>query len=97
VNFHPSLPWCKELIDAWIRDTVVTEGKVFRQVSQNGTRQDEGVTTDVVWYAVKQYAQRIGIEHLAAHDLRRYAESRIMPNFNAARAWIKEEPINGSA
>jgi IS5 family transposase len=34
----------------------VTEGKVFRRVSKNGTRQDEGVTTDVVWYAVKRYA-----------------------------------------
>jgi integrase len=67
----PVPAWCKGLIDAWIRDTGVTEGKVFRRVSKNGTRQDEGVTTDVVWYAVKRYAKRIGIEHLAPHDLRR--------------------------
>jgi integrase len=63
--------WCKGLIDAWIRETGVTEGKVFRRVSKNGTRQDEGVTTDLVCYAVKQYAKRIGIEHLAPRDLRR--------------------------
>jgi integrase len=29
------------------------------------------VTTDVVRYAVKRYARRIGIDHLAPHDLRR--------------------------
>jgi integrase len=67
----PVPAWCKGLIDAWTRDTGVTEGKVFRRVSKNGTRQDQGVTTDVVWYAVKRYAKRIGIEHLAPHDLRR--------------------------
>ena len=27
--------------------------------------------TDVVWYAVKRYAKRIGPDHLAPHDLRR--------------------------
>jgi integrase len=48
----------------------VTEGKVFRRVLKNGARQDDGVKTDVVWYAVKRYAKRIGLDHLA-HDLRR--------------------------
>ena len=67
----PVPAWCKGLIDVWIRDTGVTEGKVFRRVSKNGTRQDEAVTTDVVWCAVKRYAKRIGIGHLAPHDLRR--------------------------
>ena len=63
--------WCKSLIDAWLRGSRVTEGKVFRRVSKNGTRQDDGVKTDVVWYAVKRYAKRIGLDHLAPHDLRR--------------------------
>jgi integrase len=76
----PVPAWCKGLIDAWIHDIGVTEGKVFRRVSKNGIRQDEGVITDVVWYAVKRYAKRIGIDHLAPHDLRRYAVYRIMPN-----------------
>jgi integrase len=67
----PVPAWCKGLIDVWIHDTGVTEGTVFRRLSKNGTRQDEGVTTDVVWYAVKRYAKRIGIDHLAPHDLRR--------------------------
>jgi integrase len=51
----PVPSWCKDLIDVWIHDTGVAEGKVFRRVSKNGIRQDEGVTTDVVWYAVKRY------------------------------------------
>jgi hypothetical protein len=34
------------------------------RVSKSGTRQDEGVKTDVVWYAVKRYAKRIVPDHL---------------------------------
>jgi len=67
----PVPPWCKGLIDVWLRDSRVTEGKVFRRVSKNGARQDVGVTSDVVWYAVKRYAKRIGVDGLAPHDLRR--------------------------
>jgi integrase len=67
----PVPPWCKGLIHVWLRDSRVTEGKVFRRVSKDGARQDAGVTSDVVWYAVKQYAKRIGVDRLAPHDLRR--------------------------
>ena len=67
----PVPPWCKDPIDVWLRDSRVTEGKVFRRVSKNGARQDPGVTSDVVWYAVKRCAKRIGVDHLALHDLRR--------------------------
>jgi integrase len=67
----PVPPWCKGLLDVWLHETGVTEGKVFRRVSKNGTWQDEGVTTDVVWYAVKRYGKRIGVDGLAPHDLRR--------------------------
>ena len=66
----PVPTWCKGFLDAWLHDGGVTEGKVFRRVSKNGARQGEGVTTDVVWYAVRRYAKRIGIDHLAPHDLR---------------------------
>ena len=67
----PVPPWCKGLIDVWFQDSRVNEGKIFRRVSKNGSRQDAGVTSDVVWYAVKQYAKRIGVDRLAPHDLRR--------------------------
>lgn len=63
--------WCKALIDVWLCDSGVAEGKVFRRVSKCGAREDAGVTTDAVWCAVKRYAKRIGFDHLAPHDLRR--------------------------
>lgn len=72
----PVPAWCKGLIDVWLRDSRVTEGKVFRRVLKNGTRQDDGVTADVVWFAVKRYAKKIGLDHLAPHDLRRTCARR---------------------
>jgi integrase len=63
--------WCKGLVDVWLRDSGVNEGKVFRRVLKNGARQDAGVTANVVWYAVKRCAKRAGIGNLAPHDLRR--------------------------
>jgi integrase len=63
--------WCKALLDSWLRDSGVSAGKVFRRSSKGGSRQDIGVTTDVVWCAVKPYAKQVGFDHLAPHDLRR--------------------------
>jgi integrase len=67
----PVPKWCKDLIDVWLRESRVTEGKIFRRISKNGADLDAGMTTDAVWYAVKQYAKRVGADHLAPHDLRR--------------------------
>jgi integrase len=63
--------WCKGLVDVWLLQSGVNEGKVFRRVLKNGARQDAGVTANVVWYAVKRCAKRAGIGNLAPHDLRR--------------------------
>jgi site-specific recombinase XerD len=63
--------WCKSLVDNWLRDSEVSGGRVFRRVLKNGARQDAGVTPNVVWYAVKRCAHRVGISNLAPHDLRR--------------------------
>lgn len=63
--------WCKALIDIWLRASGVTDGKVFRRIWKNKTELDFGVATDVVWCAVRRYAKKIGVDHLAPHDLRR--------------------------
>jgi integrase len=63
--------WCKRLVHVWLRDSGVNGGKVFRRDLKNGARQDAGVTANVVWYAVKRCAKRVGIGNLAPHDLRR--------------------------
>ena len=67
----PVPAWCKALVDCWIRHSDVREGRVFRRILKNGTRRDDGVTANVVWYAVKRCARQAGIENLAPHDLRR--------------------------
>jgi integrase len=63
--------WSKELIDARLLHSGVSEGKVFRQVFKGGVIQPSGVTANVVWYAVKRCAGQVGIGNLAPHDLRR--------------------------
>jgi integrase len=61
----PVPAWCKVLVDLWLRDSGVTGGRIFRRILKNGTRQDGGVTPNVVWYAVKRCAKLVGIDHLA--------------------------------
>ena len=67
----PIPEWCMNLINAWLRDSGVTGGRIFRRISKHGPQLEAGVTTDAVWSAVKRHAKRIGIDHLAPHDLRR--------------------------
>jgi len=67
----PVPAWCKGLVDVWLSEAGVSEGKVFRRVLKNGVRQDAGVTANVVWYAVKRCARLASIDNLAPHDLRR--------------------------
>jgi len=40
----------------------------------------DGITPKAIWHVVKAAAKRADIKNLAPHDLRRYAEPRIMPN-----------------
>ena len=44
------------------------------------------MTVKAVWHIVKESARSIGVAKLAPHDLRSYAESRIMPNARAMAA-----------
>lgn len=67
----PVPSWCKTLVDAWLRQSGVSDGKVFRRVLKGGVLDGTGVTVNVVWYAVKRCAGQAGISNLAPHDLRR--------------------------
>jgi integrase len=67
----PVPTWSKQLLDAWLQRSAVSEGRVFRRISKQGKRQEAGVTANVVWYAVKRCAGQAGIANLAPHDLRR--------------------------
>jgi integrase len=67
----PVPSWSKQLLDAWLSHSGISEGRVFRRISKQGKRQEAGVTANVVWYAVKRCAGQAGIANLAPHDLRR--------------------------
>jgi integrase len=71
VRTVPVPTWVKELVDRWMLAAKVTEGHVFRAVSRHGTAWGRGISENVVWYVVRQCALRLGLEHLAPHDLRR--------------------------
>ena len=76
----PIPAWVKAALDQWIRAAGVTEGKIFRAVARFGKVWGDGISQNVVWYVVRTCRQNAGLEHIAPHDLRSYAESGIMPN-----------------
>ena len=76
----PIPEWVKAALDQWTAAARVTEGRIFRAVARMGKVWGKGISQNVVWYVVKSCCERAGLEHIAPHDLRSYAESRIMPN-----------------
>ena len=88
--------WVKAALDERTSAAGINEGKIFRAVARDKVW-GVGISQNVVWYVVKGCYEKAGLHHIAPHDLRRYAESRIMPSVTAVRAWDKEEPVNGSA
>jgi integrase len=49
----------------------VTAGRIFRAISRHGTSWGKGISENVVWYVVRRCAERMQLDHLAPHDLRR--------------------------
>jgi site-specific recombinase XerD len=71
VRTVPIPDWVKNAVDAWKTAARIAEGPLFRSIRKNGVMWGKGLTQNVVWYVVKECAQRAGIEKLAPHDLRR--------------------------
>jgi len=61
----------KGAVDRWLTAAPVTSGRVFRAVSRHGTPWGTGISENVVWYVVRNCAQRLELDHFAPHDLRR--------------------------
>jgi integrase len=74
ISTVPVPSWVKDAIDEWKQASGVTEGALFRPIHRTGRVWGTGVTAKVLWEIVRQAASRAGIEKLAPHDLRRYAE-----------------------
>ena len=63
--------WVKNAVDRWTLAAKVEEGRIFRAVSRHGSAWGRGITESVVWYAVRDCARRLQLDHIAPHDLRR--------------------------
>ena len=63
--------WVKAALDQWTDAARVTQGKVFRAVASTGKVWGQGISQNVVWYVVKTCCERVGLQHIAPHDLRR--------------------------
>jgi integrase len=72
--------WVKEAVDGWTSLSGITDGRIFRSINKAGKIWGDGMTPKVIWEIVKHAAAAAGIEKLAPHDLRRYADFRNMPS-----------------
>jgi site-specific recombinase XerD len=86
VRTVPVPDWVTGLLNDWTAAAGIKSGSLLRRVSSAGKVWGETVTEKLVWHVVKEFAATIGVSKLAPHDLRRYAESRIMPSPDAI-AW----------
>jgi site-specific recombinase XerD len=63
--------WVKAAIDRWISAASVAAGRAFRAVSRHGTPWGKGISENVIWYVVRRCTERMRLDHVAPHDLRR--------------------------
>ena len=98
VRTAPMPTWVKMAIDAWTSTSGVTVDHVFRSVNRRGCVTGERLGEKVVWQMLKKYSAEVGVPGVAPHDLRRYAESRTMPNAfsSVAPAGRRQETIRHS-
>jgi integrase len=65
----PMPGWAKAALDRWTAAAGISEGKLFRAVSQKG-EVAEALTAQAIYLVVRGYAEQLGVP-LAPHDLRR--------------------------
>jgi site-specific recombinase XerD len=67
----PMPTWTKNAVDAWTSVASVAEGHIFRPVKRSDRVHGDRLSEKVVWQMLKPYVARIGVPHVAPHDLRR--------------------------
>jgi hypothetical protein len=72
--------WVKNAIECWTEFAGITSGLILRQVNKAGRVVENGLSSKVIWNIVRRAGAKCAIPGVAPHDLRRYAEYRIMPN-----------------
>ena len=76
VRTIPMPTWTKGAVDTWTSAAGFSEGPVLRPVNRGDQVQSAALERELL----QQYAAAVGVPGIAPHDLRRYAECRIMPN-----------------
>jgi hypothetical protein len=76
-------------VDAWLAAADVSAGPVFRAINKVGRIGKNGFSPKVVWGVVKTACSKCGLEGVAPHDLRSYAEFRTMPESTTLRQYRK--------
>ena len=71
VRTVPMPTWVKEAMGRRRDSAKVTAGRIFRAVSWHGTPLGKGISENVIWYVVRSVAERMQLDNLAPHDLRR--------------------------
>jgi integrase len=89
--------WVKVAIDAWTSAAGVADGYVFRPVNRAGKAQGVGLSEKVIWQLLQGYAAAAGVPGIAPHDLRSYAECRIMPNLLIKAAMASSPAVRHAA
>jgi site-specific recombinase XerD len=67
----PIPAWAKQALDEWTVAAGIRDGKIFRRVSRTGKVWGKGISQNVVWYVVKGCCEKVGLERIGPHDLRR--------------------------
>lgn len=80
VRTVPMPQWVKNAIECWTEFAGITSGLILRQVNKAGRVVENGLSSKVIWNIVRRAGAKCAIPGVAPHDLRRYAEYRIMPN-----------------
>jgi len=71
VRTVPMPSWTKHAIDAWIAESGIDSGFVFRRMDKSGRVIGESMAARSIFQIVHGAGVRIGVPNLAPHDLRR--------------------------
>jgi integrase len=61
----------KTALDEWTTAAGIRSGPLFRSTRRTDALRESPLTEKMIWHIVAKYAGRIGVPHLAPHDLRR--------------------------
>jgi integrase len=71
VRTVPMPAWTKVAIDHWTAASGISGGRLLRAVNKGGRIVGAGMTAQSVFEIVERYGEKIGMENIAPHDLRR--------------------------